>query len=62
MKLKYFIEFTETIQDVQDIEPEELSKIQREVKNVLYQYLTYSGAQIEGDINLEFDLEESSNE
>lgn len=57
MKLKYFIEFTESIEDIQSIEPDELSKIQREIKNVLYQYLTHSGLQIEGNINLEFDFE-----
>lgn len=59
MKLNYYIEFSEIIEDVQDIEPDELNNIQEDIENELRKYLKYSGVQLVDDaIKLEFDLEE----
>lgn len=57
MKLKYFVEFTEYIQDLRDITDDELSTIKHDIEHHLKKFVTYSGARIE-DFSLEFDLED----
>jgi len=61
-RLKYFIEFSELIENMNDLESEELSRVAREVKNHLYRYLTYGGFQLDGEIKLDFDLEDINEE
>lgn len=57
MKLNYYIEFAETIDNVNDITDEELMEIKYSIEQHLKKYVTLSGAQIE-NFNLNFDLEE----
>lgn len=57
MKLKYHIEFTETIEDPTMIEPEALSIITEELNEHLRRYLTLAGIWTD-EIKIEFDLEE----
>lgn len=55
MKLKYYIEFSELIEDV-DVTEEQLAAIKRHTEQHLKKYISYSGARIDG-FKLEFDLE-----
>lgn len=58
MKLKFFIEFSEKIENPSDIESEELSRIAYEVKKHLHKCLKLSGVNIHEDsVKLDFDLE-----
>jgi len=61
-RLKYFIEFSELVDNIDDLEPEELSRVAREIKYHLYRYLTYGGFQLDGEIQLDFDLEDINEE
>lgn len=57
MKLKYFVEFTEYIEDLRDITDFELSDIKDDIEHHLKKYISISGARYE-DFKLNFDLEE----
>lgn len=59
MELKYYIEFSELIDNPNDIKAVELAKISREIRSHLHKYLRLSGVELANDeIKLEFDLEE----
>ena len=55
MKLKYFVEFTERIDDIRDITDNELSTIKDDIEHHLKKYISISGARFD-DFNLNFDL------
>lgn len=57
MKLKYFVEFTEHIDDIRDITDNELSSIKHDIEHHLKKYISISGARFD-DFKLEFDLED----
>lgn len=58
MKLKYFVEFSEIIEDVENIDSNTLSRISNEIKAHLYNYLKLGDFNLHNDeIKLEFDLE-----
>lgn len=57
LRLKYYIEFSEAIEDIDDVSDEELVKIKRYMDEHLRRFITFSGAYIR-DFTVEFDLEE----
>lgn len=57
MELKYFIEFTEYIEDLRDITDYELTTIKCDIEHHLKKYISISGARIE-NFKLNFDLED----
>lgn len=57
MKLKYFVEFTEHIDDIRDITDNELSTIKDDIEHHLKKHILISGARFD-DFKLEFDLED----
>lgn len=57
MKLKYFIGFTERIEDLASTTDDELSAIRHDIEHHLKKYISFSGARFE-DFTLNFDLED----
>lgn len=58
MKLKYFIEFYEEVdEDSVNMEGDELEKVVERIEELVKRYIEFSGIQAEG-FKLEFDLEE----
>lgn len=55
-QLKYNISFIENVQGLEGTEDEEFRLIKSELKSKLYTYLNLAGFEIQGDINLDFDM------
>jgi hypothetical protein len=56
MKLQYNISFIENVQDFNEISDNDFRLIKGDLKRKIYNYMTYAGFEIDGDINLEFDM------
>lgn len=56
MKLQYNIRFVEQVESLNDINDETFRLIKQDLKRKIYNYLTYAGLQIDGEIELEFDM------
>jgi hypothetical protein len=56
MKLQYNISFIENVQDFNGIDDNDFRLIKGDLKRKLYNYMTYAGFEIDGEIKLEFDM------
>lgn len=56
MQLQYNVNFIENVQSLNDISDNDFRLIKTELKSKIYNYLTYAGFDIYGDVSLEFDV------
>ena len=56
MKLQYNINFIENVQSINEISDNDFRLIKGDLKRKIHNYMTYAGFEIDGDINLEFDM------
>lgn len=56
MQLQYNVRFIENVEQFDDLNEEEFRLIKTELKSKLYNYLNLAGFEIQGDIELDFDM------